>query len=115
MRIRLEQISAWDESNKTRINDWLIQLVSSLNGGLEFGKDTTSENVMCSLVNVVTPDPSGTEFTVPHSLGRKPEGAWWFRSYGPGEVYFSSATTATSANVYLMCSSALVTGTLVIV
>ena len=115
MRIRLEQISAWDGSNKTKLNDWFIQVVAAINGGMEFGKDTTNENVMCSLVDVVTPATSGTEFSASHGLGRKPEGAWWFRSYAPGEIYFSSATTATSSIIYLMCASASVTGTLVIV
>ena len=115
MRIRVEQISSWDDSNRTKLNDWLLKVVAVLNGGMEFGKNTTNENIMCDLVNVVTPSPSGTEFAVSHNLRRKPEGAWWFRSYLPGEIYFSSATTATSATVYLMCAGDAVTGTVVIV
>lgn len=118
MRIRVEQMNAWDDSSRTRLNDWIIQVAAALNGGIEITSGTDNENMMCSIVNVVTPAPSGTEFSVGHGLGRAPVGAWWLRSYSvaaPGMIYFSESTSSTTVSAYLKCGAEAITGTLIIV
>lgn len=114
MRIRQEQLKAWDETNLKLLNSWLVAAVASINS-VEFGNGTKAENVLCDFQNIVTDDTPDAEFEVTHGLKRTPIGTWFIRQYNSGNLYFSVATTATSAKLYLKCDTASVTGTIIII
>lgn len=112
MRIPIIQLSKFDENNLNVLNQGLIFLASALNMGIEFGTETTRENVYCDVLTVQFTAAS-VEVTAAHGLKRTPLGAWPIKKDRIGDFYFSSAPT--SANLFLTTNTTNLSAVLIII
>ncbi len=72
MKVPLEFLTKFDEGNLKKLNQLLLKLESAINT-IEFGDGTTSENILCAFVSVITPN-TAVPFSTSHTLGRTPIG-----------------------------------------
>lgn len=91
-----ELFSAWPE------------LATIINRGLNF-----SDNFNCTISTVADTGAANTEFSIAHGLKRIPTGYLVIRRSAGGVVY-DSGTTFTTANIYLKCTTANTTLTVII-
>ncbi len=74
MKVPLEFLTKFDEDNLRKLNQLFLRIESAINA-IEFGDGTTSENILCAFVKVVTANAaSPIAFSVAHALGRTPIG-----------------------------------------
>jgi hypothetical protein len=113
MRVLVQQLEKIDDKNLYRLNYILREYGNAINT-IEIGDGVTADNLFCSFTVTQAPSGADTEWSVAHTLGRIPTGAWWYKKDRAGDLYFS-ATASTSAVAYFKCSTADCSGTIIIV
>ena len=85
-----------------------MKLADVINGDMRF-----EENINSYIATVSDTGSANSEFTVPHTLKRTPNGYFVISNTKNGTVY-DGATSWTSTNIYLKCSAAAATVKLLI-
>ena len=111
MKIALRRVSKFDDENLRYLNEFIVNVVAAL-GAIEFGTETTGENIYCDILTVPFTAAS-VELTAAHGLGRVPIGAWPIKKDRIGDFYFSTAPT--SANLFLTTNTASLSAVLIII
>jgi len=111
------QRSATVNLNLKTVHDWLINHSRALAGLIEFGPTMTnneqSRNIQCSKATGVTPGVANTEFSVNHTLGRIP--ITFFGHTNNGGVLYQSTTAWTKTKIFLKCTTATASFSVVII
>lgn len=88
------------EAFKPRCSEIISEIVSTINGNLEFDK-----NIISQTVSVTFPASANTEITIPHKLNRVPQGYIVCGKSVACDVYDGSSIF-TNKNIYLKCTVA---------
>ncbi len=119
MKVPLEFLTKFDEDNLRKLNQLLLKIESAINT-IEFGDGTTSENILCVFVHVLTPEFSSS-FSAVHTLGRVPVGVIpiMIDTNSGVDEYCNFSTTPgsahTSTTIYLNASATGTSATFLII
>lgn len=90
------------------------QIARVVNGGISFGSPSAPDNITGSWFTGTTPTGAGTEFTVPHTLGRIPTG-WIMVSLDQPAVVYKGVTPWNSKTISLKCNIASINVILLVI
>ena len=103
-----EQVRKLDKDLGLVLTEWSSNIKRILDGGISF-----QDNVDCAFVTFTSHAVAGTEFTVPHTLGKVPVGYIVYGQSGAGSVY-DGVTTNTKTTLYLKSDVSAITFRLVV-